>query len=214
MTTISDRQKILIIILFSAILIASSFYFYKAHIQQTGIIIEISEQKDINDGAQVENGDRDIVSAPIYDEIYVHVKGAVKNPGVYKLDTSNRVVDAVNAAGGPLADGNLDLINLAAKLTDGQEVIVYTSVEEQQAWNTLASIASASDSNNVNSMVNINTATQEQLQVLPGIGPSRAEAIIRYREQHGAFQSIESIINVSGIGQVTFENIKDSITIQ
>ena len=214
MVSMSERQKIIIIVLFCAIFLAISFYWYKIVNQNNhGIVINSSMQVNLENEGNDETRDMNIDSvSDTTNYIYVHVKGAVSNPGVYKLESSQRVIDAVESAGGALEIGDTDLINLAAKLYDGQEVIVYTSIEDRQNWSANANRDLNNELEFTNGKININIATKEQLQTLPGIGPSKADAIIRYREQNGAFKNIESIVNVSGIGQVTFNNLQESIT--
>ena len=131
--------------------------------------------------------------------ISVHVTGAVVNPGIYDLPEGSRVADAIEAAGGFLPIADDENMNLAAILEDGArltiEKIGYYSVDAQSA-----------------SRVNINTASLEELDTLPGIGPATAQAIIDYRRQFGEFQRADEITEVPGIGPATYERIKDQIT--
>jgi len=166
----------------------------------------------------------------------VHVKGAVERPGLYELPQGSRVDDALKAAG-LTADANVDIINLAAHLTDGMEVIVTFHVEGKETdWQALvektvvsanadvetaaaetgagSGSSASSAAAKVNTIVNINTASLSALQTLSGIGPVKAQAIISYREQHGPFQKIDDIKKVSGIGQATYDSIKDRITVE
>lgn len=137
--------------------------------------------------------------------IYVDVKGAVKNPGVYEVKETDRVLTVIEKAGGFHENADINQVNLAAKLVDGS--IVYVPKIGEQASND----NNQSPSNN---KININNATMEELQTLTGIGPSKAEAIISYREENGPFQAVDEIKNVSGIGEKSFEKIKDNITVQ
>ncbi len=153
--------------------------------------------------------------APTQAPITVHVIGAVVRPGVYTFPEGSRLQDAVTAAGGMLAEANPNLINLAAKLEDGQQLDIPfvggaapTSTGPFTVLPTPGASASATPAN----LVNINTATLDELDALPGIGPSTAQKIIDYRTQHGPFSRIEDIMNVSGIGPATFDRIKDLIT--
>lgn len=161
--------------------------------------------------------------APTKEPIAVHVIGAVPRPGLYEFAKGARVQDAIDAAGGLLASANVGAINLAAPLEDGQQLnIPYKAGEEPSASgsndNSLvlpgATEESAASSQNNSELININTASREELDTLPGIGPTIAQRIIDYREENGPFQTIEDIVNVSGIGPATFENIKDLITTQ
>lgn len=137
----------------------------------------------------------------------VDVEGAVRQPGVYNLNPSDRVEDAIRAAGGPLPEADLSKVSksLAAKITDGERIIVPFR-GSNEAGSSLSRGGNAEK-------ININTASLSELDTLPGIGPTTAQRIIEYREQNGGFNSIEEIMNVSGIGEAKFEKIKDLITI-
>ncbi len=143
----------------------------------------------------------------------VHVSGAVAAPGVYSLPPGSRVQDAVAAAGGLLADANDGLLNLAALLVDGQKVVVPTRAAAATPGGGQGEAPPDHRSGGVDLLVNINTASQAELETLPGIGPSLAQAVIAYREANGLFTSLEGIQAVVGIGPVTFEEIKDLITL-
>lgn len=150
--------------------------------------------------------------------IVVDVKGAVKKPGVYEMKAGDRVHQAIREAGGVLDGAEQNQLNLAQLLQDGMVIFVPEKGEEMAP----SGAASAGQSTNAGStgqndsstMVNINTATAEELQTLPGIGPSKAETIIAYREENGGFQTIEDMMNVSGIGEKSFEKLKSSITVK
>jgi len=147
--------------------------------------------------------------------IQVYVTGAVNNPAVYALPLDSRVEDAIQAAGGFTDDALQNEVNLAAKLQDGDQVQVPAKkssaapTESTSTQKTEEQIPEASTS----TIVNINTATQEDFEILPGIGPVTAGKIIDYRLANEGFTSIEEIQKVSGIGPATFENIKDLITV-
>ena len=163
---------------------------------------------------------------PTQSPIVVQIIGAVVKPGVYSMPDGSRVQDAVDAAGGFLAVADSNSINLAARLEDGQQVNIpvlggSTSAAGGSALVPLATapapftIVSTSTPTSVSSanLININTATVQQLDALPGIGPVTAQSIVTYREQHGPFQHIEDIMNVPGIGPVTFDHIQNLITV-
>ena len=140
-------------------------------------------------------------------DIYVHICGAVINPGVYQVPVGTRVYQALELAGGSSDDAYLSGINLADKLADGQKV--YIPAEGENAEGILST-----DSGGVQSvMVNINTASEAELMTLPGIGQSRAKDIINYRVKNGLFESIDDIMKVSGIKEAAFEKIKDLIKV-
>ena len=150
--------------------------------------------------------------APTQPPIAVDVSGAVHNPGVYYLDHGSRVEDAILAAGGFLPEAFTETINLASPLSDGSKVLVPILRE-----NTSPSVTSLDVQSPVTDQsvfpININTASKETLMELPGIGETKAQAIIDYRNQHGPFTELEQIQEVSGIGPATFEKLKDLITI-
>lgn len=156
--------------------------------------------------------------------IMVYVSGHVLSPGVFEFYEGARIVDAINAAGGfsPYADQNA--INLAARLIDAQHIIVFSTEDNMPpstiaagnaAGNTASNVGSANnqETNSPSGLININTATSDQLQSLNGIGPSRANNIIAHRQARGAFNSIEEIKNVSGIGQSIFDGLRNDITV-
>jgi competence protein ComEA len=148
--------------------------------------------------------------------ITVHVDGAVKNPGVYQVSKTSRVIDAIQAAGGLCNNSDTDSINLAAPLIDGSKIYIpeigeTLSLDQIGAGyeSTLPITSNFSQSN----PLNINKASQDELTQLPGIGSTKAEEIIHYRQEHGPFTNKEDIMNVSGIGETTYNQIKDLITV-
>ncbi len=160
----------------------------------------------------------ELLPAPSPAPIMVHVDGAVRQPGVYALAPGSRTQDAIQAAGGLSTEANVDAINLAAPLRDGDKLVIPrigTPAAAQPAavpTSIRAQPLPGLDSS-VGSLVNINTATLEELQTLPGIGAVRAQDIIDYRQANGAFKTIEELEKVTGIGPATFERIKDLITV-
>lgn len=156
--------------------------------------------------------------APTKAPIAVHVIGAVPRPGLYEFAEGARVQDAIDAAGGLLSSGDTTSINLAALLEDGQQLnIPYKAGEQPDPSQTeepfLPGATATEESSEDSDLININTASVEELDSLPGIGPTIAQRIVDYRDENGLFQSIEDIMNVSGVGPSTFDQIKDLITI-
>ena len=145
---------------------------------------------------------------PTLAPVRVYVSGAVKTPGVYTLAPRSLVDDAVKAAGGAIAEADLDHINLALEVRDQQQIHVPRQGETSQPA-TMNVVAASSATR-----VNINTATLAELDTLPKIGPSTAQHIIDYRTKNGPFKKIEDLKNVSGIGDATFEGLKDLITVE
>lgn len=162
--------------------------------------------------------------------LVVHICGAVSAPGVYELPAGSRIIDAVEAGGGFLPEADEACCNLAEEIVDGCQIYIMTKSESCADGQTekKAGIQTSPDSDmqttdrNVrsnsapaleNGLVNLNTADVAALMTLPGIGESRAKAIISYREQQGAFTKIEDIMKISGIKQAAFSKIKDKITV-
>lgn len=166
-------------------------------------------------------------------DIYVEVKGAVISPGVYKIKSDKRLFDVITLAGGLSEDANTDYINQTRILQDQTLIVIMTNSEIEEAINKqeliqrkASEVSQATEekevigydscyTNNVSSSsaVSINTANQEQLMTLSGIGEAKANDIISYREANGGFKNIEELKNVNGIGEATFNKIKDSITL-
>jgi competence protein ComEA len=150
-------------------------------------------------------------------EVVVHVAGAVVSPGVRRLPPGSRVTDALDAAGGALPGADLPRINLAAPLVDGQQVYVPKPGEDVPvaAGAGLPGGAGASGSSGVvpGVPVDLNTATAEQLDTLPGVGPATAAAIIAHREQHGPFTSVDQLLDVRGIGEAKLEQLRDLVSV-
>lgn len=148
---------------------------------------------------------------PTEKPIVVQISGAVPRPGVYALAQGSRVQDAISAAGGFLAEAEKTGINLARALEDGEQLDVpYVEGASPVILEDPAATEAPVESTE---LININLATQAELESLPGIGPTTAQKIIQYREQNGPFLTTEDIINVSGIGPGTYERIKDLITV-
>lgn len=147
--------------------------------------------------------------------VYIDIKGAVKHPGVYELQANDRIIDAIELAGGYRDDAVTEVINHAQKLVDEMVIYVPKIGEISEDFNIGQVVSSSTtiiSSSETEKKVNINLADEFELLTLPGIGPSKAQAILSYREEIGKFQSIDDLKNVSGIGEKTFENLKDYIS--
>ena len=151
----------------------------------------------------------EVVPEEIQEPIYylVDVKGQVSQPGVYEVESTLRIHAVIRLAGGFLETANVEAMNLAQKIKD--EMVIYVPhlddeipTDVEQTW---------SETNETNSKVSLNDATEAELQTLPGIGPSKAAAIVNYREETGSFQSIDELVNVSGIGEKTLEKLREYI---
>lgn len=141
----------------------------------------------------VADENEDVYQTPLARYV-IYIKGEVKNPGLYLIDKDKRINDAICLAGGLTENANLKDINLAGKITDGMMLVIQSNIVEA-----------------FQSKISINMATSEQLQKLSRIGPATAQKIIEYRESNGNFKSIEEIMNVKGISEAIFEQIKDDI---
>ncbi|MFM1538915.1 helix-hairpin-helix domain-containing protein [Helcococcus bovis] len=143
--------------------------------------------------------------------IYVHVTGCVAKQGVYQLKAESRVKDLIDKAGGFCKDVDIESINLSQKLKDEMKIHVYKIGEIEKSSSKNQNTSSNKQNSNT-SKININSATKEELMTLPGVGSSRAGEIIKYRDEN-KFQTIEDIKNISGIGEKSFEKIKEKITV-
>lgn len=143
--------------------------------------------------------------------IFVYICGEVKNPGVYELPLGSRIYQLVEKAGGMKKKADVGAVNLAETLMDGQMIRI---PEQSEHGQQTVSAASDSTGNGTDGKININTASREQLMTLAGIGEAKADQIIAYRTDNGAFQKIEDIMQVAGIKEGLFEKIKECITVQ
>ena len=140
--------------------------------------------------------------------VVVHVAGAVRAPGVYRMRAGARVDDAVSRAGGALPRADLTQVNLAAKVEDGRQILVPRRVSVASAAPGAADPAAPPGV-----PLNLNTATLEQLDELPGVGPATAQKIIDYRQEHGGFGSVEELGQVPGIGDVRLASLRDKVRV-
>ncbi|AEM73297.1 helix-hairpin-helix domain-containing protein [Caldicellulosiruptor acetigenus] len=219
MPAFTKREKVMIVII--AVLLMLNIYQYFTHNsfsdKSTGEVVTIEAQEGGND--VVNNESRKTAETYAQDsqqKCIVYVCGNVKNPGVYELLPGSRINDALILAGGALPGSDLNSINLAEKISDGQKIYI-PKIGEVQSQGVLSSSTGGTKQETISAgegKININTATKEELKTLDRIGDKLAERIIEYRQKHGPFKSIEEIKNVNGIGEKIFESIKDSITVQ
>lgn len=231
-----DRFKIVGTFLVIFLVLCGYFYFTQGrqNVQQAKL------QKQQLQQLQSVSQDDTAVNSPVVSTekksgIYykVHVAGEVKNPGVYSLDSKDRIIDAIEVAGGVTESADLDRINLAEYIKDGEKVRVPNISERSVSNNFLGGYdfnsnkieeitSNSTKKNNYNlsnvsskntNLININTATISELEQLPGVGSSIANNIVLYRQENGNFQSIEDLKEVSRIGDKTFEKLKDLITV-
>jgi competence protein ComEA len=157
-------------------------------------------------------------STAVASEVVVHVAGAVVSPGVQRLPPGSRVIDALDAAGGALPDADLPRINLAAPLVDGQQVYVPKPGEQPPLAAGVGVPGGAGGPTGAGSsvpgaLVDLNTATAEQLETLPGVGPATAAAIIAHRDQNGPFTAVDQLLDVRGIGEAKLEQLRDLVSV-
>jgi len=214
MFNLSNQEKITIILLLIVVIIGGGIVLYKNINSEDSFTINRDSDISENKPAAVQ------IEIP---PVIIHITGAVKSPGVYQLKSTDRIVDAVKIAGGATEEANLDLINLAALLKDGQKIIVPSKIYNENGEEISKNIvnnaeamysSSSSSSDSISGEININTANATMLQALPGIGPVLSERIIEYRNQNGFFGVIDDIKDVSGIAEKKFEGIKDLICVQ
>ncbi|KAA9026478.1 hypothetical protein F4V44_10955 [Niallia endozanthoxylica] len=147
------------------------------------------------------------------ERILIDVKGAVAAPGVYEALSGDRVQNLINQAGGLLETADQQKINFAMKVVD--EMVLYIPMIGEDSQVTAGGQGSipAADAVQGKALVNLNTASESELETLPGVGPSKAAAIMEYRETNGRFQNIEELMEISGIGEKTFEKLKEHISV-
>lgn len=187
-----------------------------------------------NEDILIENIESDISETEILKTCHIDIKGAINAPGVYEISCDKNINDAISLAGGLTEQANTSVINLAKKITDEMVIIIYTNdeVKNSNVVDTVVKIIdkecncpnikndgclnteidSEIGNNPTGKLVNINSASLEELKNLPGIGESKAKSIIEYRDKYGNFNSIEDILNVNGIGESLYEQIKIYIT--
>lgn len=189
--------------------------------------VQDSAENDLQENAALENRPEEQNDDTEEDEnedlenhIFVYVCGAVANPGVYEVEAGNRVFQAVELAGGLLEDASPEHVNQAMAVTDGQQIYIPSRSEIQDKEDSmykddsLLGMNQGVNESGSSGKVNINTADKTELMTIPGVGESRAQDIMNYRQEHGGFSSIEEIMNVPGIKEATFEKIKDGIKVK
>lgn len=226
-----NKKKIIIIVaiilvLFIAYLIYESISQPSSEIDFNILLDGTENGEELNKSENFVDNETEEVSetAEIEEKIVVHITGAVKKEGVIYLKKGARIVDAIKEAGGETKEADLSQVNLAYELQDGQKIYIPNKNEKVSQY-IISTNGETIDSNGANTgneststskegaKVNINTATQNELDGLPGIGPALAQRIIDFREENGNFKSIEDIQNVKGIGNSKFDEIKDKIVV-
>lgn len=183
--------------------------------REPGEQAEQAEDKNISAPEKNTPEDRRDVENSEKSGVYVYICGEVIKPGVYELSGDSRIYEAVDAAGGFTENAARECVNLASKVSDGMQITIYNREEAASLQADSASVGGNAGKSGTSGsgLVNLNTATKEELMTLKGIGESKAEDIIRYREKSGGFKKIEDIMKISGIKENGFQKIKDSITV-
>lgn len=171
------------------------------------------ENKSNSQDSQKETNSNTVSTEKIKEKtIIVEIKGEVKHPDVYTLDENSIINDLINLAGGVTENADLSSINRAKKLQD-HEMIYIADKNAEKVTQGIVSESGGNPAESSNGIININSASVEELEHLNGIGQSKAKSIVEYREKNGGFKNVEDIKNVDGIGEKMFEKIKESITV-
>jgi len=229
------RKHIIISSILLIFLLLSIFIYYKSNNSKSKIKEKVVDAVILDNDDEIKEESTEEI---IVEEYYVDVKGAVNYPGVYALSSNSRVNDAVNQAGGVTIDADTRCINLSKKIKDEMVIYIYTKQEVEEIYkedenndniifNNIindayidytnpgeSEIIDTNISEDTRDKININTADISLLTTLPNIGESKAKAIISKREEKGKFNSIDELKEVSGIGESTFEKLKDLITVE
>ena len=208
MNHLNKKQKIILGILISIIGIGIFCYTYATETTDKNQIENILETPEQNQTKQEKE-----------ENIFIHIAGCVQKEGLLELKSDNRLADAIEKAGGLTENADLSEINLACILEDGMKIYIPNknepkkTIQEEQITKENTNIAKQ-QTTKTTQKVNINTATQSQLETLPGIGPTTATKILEYRKEKGKFTEKEQIKEVSGIGEAKYKKIEEYITIK
>lgn len=214
MDILNKKQKVIIIIIAAFMLLFVGYYIINKANNSKYIMIE-TEEKDMTES---DNSNENSMIDSEKQKIIIHITGEVKRQGIVELNEGDRISDAINISGGTTEKADLSKINLAYCVEDGQKIYIPSRDDLKNASNDILTKdagANVIQNNNIKSdKVNINTASQTELETLSGIGPSTALKIINYREENGKFKKIEDLKKVPGIGETKFESLKESICIK
>lgn len=197
------------VILPTIIIVVASLYFFLQTKQSSPETIQLTTIAEPIVNSEQQNPQQQQQTP---DTVVVDVKGAVQYPGVYSFTTENRIIDAIQAAGGYTDKADPKLINHAQRLTD--ELTIYIPEIGEEVEQVVTTTTGTGNVASQEGVVNINIASEAELMSLPGIGPSKAAAIISYREENGGFATVEDLKSVSGIGDKTFEKLQPLITVK
>lgn len=226
MEKISYYKKYLILVFCLLLLAASTIAFFKLNNEKT----EVEDNLVANNEIITKEVSEVAKQAEV--KLYIDIKGSVKKPGVYEFTQGDRIIDAINKAGGLTKNATTNNLNLSKKLANEMVIYVFNKNEltTTKAFEQVNNVAECKcetievnncvdknttneSTNNETTKININTDSKEKLMTISGIGPSKADAIIEYRTKNGNFKTTEDIINVSGISKTIYDKIKDTITV-
>ena len=212
----SQKNMILIVIVLIIIIVGIYLYINKTNEEDDAYIFDDSKNEIVNNAIQNEIEDNTIEEKDEQEKIIVHVTGSVERQGIVSLNKGQRVIDAIEASGGATKEANTSLINLAYVLEDGMKIYVPSKDDNKDTEFIVSGYSEEvkSTEKKKQEKVNINTATLNELENLPGIGESIANKILTYRNKNGKFKNIEDLKNVSGIGESKFNNIKNYIYVK
>jgi len=196
------NKKLFVVITLLLIILIS--YFIKLKDDSEAIIVnEFYEETSGNLETTVSN-------------IVVHITGCVQSPGIVTVPTGSRIIDVISSAGGATPDADFSKINLAYIVSDAQKIYIPSINDDLQESDYISGLAGENviEQENSSNIININTASQSELETLPGVGPSTAIKIINYRKENGNFKKIDDIMNVPGIGENKFNNLKEYISVK
>ena len=214
MSNLNNNKKIIVII-FVIIIVIVVYYIYNnfgfSDIENDTVNEILIKNEEENSTQNNEENEIKEVS----NKIIVHIIGEVKNPGIVELNDGDRIFNAIEKAGGTTKNADTSKINLAQSVKDGMKINI-PNINDESETNQNIYIENINQEEQINkkNMININTATQAELETLPGIGASTATKIINYRKEKDKFSKIEDIKNVNGIGDAKFEKIKDLICVK
>lgn len=177
--------------------------------------LETTAPTKVQNKAEQEKNQKESANKEIKEDVIIDVKGEIKLPGVYHSNQNERVIDVINRAGGLTDHADQTQVNFAAHVQD--EMVIYIPAKGEVTAgpaNIPASTGPSNGSSTKGGKININKADENELQNLPGIGTAKAASIIQYRQENGSFQTIEDLKKISGIGDKTFDKLKESITVQ
>lgn len=216
---LTSKQKKIFIIIVSIVVIIAVYFIYK----NTGNNVYVSNEGEFLNLSNVNNKENnEVVSKEISDEdkIIIHVDGEVQSPGVVTLKDGSRLEDAIKLSGGLTDYADISKVNLAYVLEDGMKIVIPKKDSLENLTNIISTdlgdgiiVEEESKNDKKNKVININKASQSELESLSGVGPSLANKIIEYRKNKGKFSSIEEIKNVTGIGNTKYEAIKNYICV-